>query len=140
MALIPWRNLFDLDRFFEDEDWFLPVLSKTKIFGPEVDLYETDKDLVAEVNLPGFDPEKIEVRVEDDVLYLRGEVEEKKEEKERSYWRKEIRRRSFERAISLPVSVKEDQVTAEYEKGVLKVIMPKAEGKEKGKKVTIKIK
>jgi HSP20 family protein len=139
MPLLPWRSLFDLDRFFSDEDWFLPVFPRQEILRPAMDLKETDDSLIAELEVPGFDPKDIEVSVEDGVLRVRGSMEEKKEEKEKGYWRKEIRRGSFERAVRLPVDVKEDAVEATYEKGVLRVVMPKTESKPKPK-VKIQVK
>jgi HSP20 family protein len=104
-----------------------------------MDLKETDDSLIAELEVPGFDPKDIEVSVEDGVLRVRGSMEEKKEEKEKGYWRREIRRGSFERAVRLPVEVKEDAVEATYEKGVLRVVMPKTESKPKPK-VKIQVK
>ncbi len=139
MAIIPWRPFDELDRFFFDEDWFLPVLPKFSIV-PAMDIYETDKDVVAEVNLPGIDPKKIDISVKDRVLRVSGSSEEKTEEKKKGYWRREIRKGSFERAISLPSDVQEDKVDAVYEKGVLKIVIPKAKSKTAEKKVKIKVK
>lgn len=104
-----------------------------------MDVYETDKEVIAEVNLPGIDPEKVDVSVKNQVLTVSGRTEEKKEEKEKGYWRREIRKGSFERMVRLPNPVKEDIVEANYEKGVLKIVMPKAEIK-KEKTVKIKVK
>jgi len=132
MALIPWRPLFDWDKFFE-EDWLLPVLPRVEFGKPAMDIKETDKEVIAEVEVPGFDPEKINVSIEDGVLKISGSMDEKKEEKEKGYWRKEIRRGSFERMVRLPVEVKENAVKATYEKGILKIVMPKAETKPKSK-------
>lgn len=139
MPLIPWRPLFDLDKFFGDEDWLLPVSSRMELTRPAMDLKETDKEVIAEVEIPGFDPEKIEVSVKDGVLRVKGSMDEKKEEKEKGYWRKEIRTGSFERMVRLPVAVKEDKVEATYEKGVLKIVMPKTEAKP-SPKVKIQVK
>jgi len=140
MAIIPYKSFFDLDRFFEDEDWFLPVISKDKFF-PEMDLYETDKEIVAEINAPGIDPEKTEIVIENGILSVKGEGEEKKEEKKKDYLRKEISHRSFYRSVRLPVEVDENKVEATYEKGILKITMPKKEAaKQKGKKIQIKTK
>ncbi len=139
MSLIPWRPFLDLERFFEDEEWFLPVFSREDFLKPAMDVYETDKEVVAEINAPGFDPEKIEISVENNVLRVKGNMEEKKEEKDKGYWRKEIRRGSFERSLRLPVPIKEDAVEATYEKGVLKVVMPKAQVKA-SPKIKIKVK
>jgi len=139
MSLIPWRPFDNLDHFFSDEDWFLPVLPKFQA-EPVMDVYETDKDVVAEVNLPGVDPEKIDVSVKNGILRVSGASEEKTEEKKKGYWRKEIRKGSFERAVRLPAEVKEDEVEATYEKGVLKIVMPKIKTQPAEKKVKIKVK
>lgn len=128
-----------MDKFFGDDDWLLPVFPRTELVKPAMDIKETDKEIIAEVEAPGFDPEKIEVSVEDGVLKVRGSMDEKKEEKEKGYWRKEIRKGSFERVVRLPVAVKEDAVEATYEKGVLTIVMPKAEAKPSSK-VKIRVK
>lgn len=139
MALIPWRPFSDLERFFEDEDWLMPVFPRVDFGKPAIDIKETDKEVVAEVEIPGFDPEKVDVSVEDGILKVKGVMDEKKEEKEKGYWRREIRRGSFERMVRLPAAVKEDAVEASYEKGVLKIMMPKAEAKPSSK-VKIQVK
>lgn len=139
MALIPWRPFSDLERLFEDEDWFLPVFPRIAFGKPAMDIRETDKEIIAEVEIPGFDPEKIDVSVEDGVLRVKGVMDEKKEEKEKGYWHREIRRGSFERMVRLPAEVKENAVEATYEKGVLKIVMPKAEAKPSSK-VKVKVK
>jgi len=138
MSLIPWRSFIDLEKFF-DEDWFLPVLSSTELNKPAMDLYETEKEVVAEISVPDWDPEKIEVSIENGVLTVRGKMDEKKEEKKKGYWKKEIRKGSFERMIRLPVAVKEDATEATYEKGILRVVMPKLEEKS-APKVKVKVK
>jgi len=129
MSLIPWKPFFDLDRFFGDDDWLMPVFRRAELTKPAMDVKETDKEIIAEVEIPGFDPEKVDVSVEDGILRVRGSMDEKKEEKEKGYWRKEIRTGSFERMVRLPVAVKEDAVEATYEKGILKIVMPKVETK-----------
>ena len=139
MSLIPWKPFSDLDKFFNEDDWLLPVFPRIDIGKPAMDIYETDKNVVAEVNIPDFDPEKVDVSVEDNVLRVSGKMEEKKEEKEKGYWRKEIRKGSFERMMRLPVAVKENKVDAVYEKGVLKITMPKVKIEPKSK-VQIKVK
>lgn len=137
MAIIPWKP-FDIDKFFEDEDWFLPMAGWVGL-KPAMDIYETDKDVIAEINLPGIDPEKIDISVKDGILKVSGSSEEKKEEKEKGYWRKEIRRGSFERSARLPAQIKEDRIDAIYDKGVLKIVMPKAIEKEIEKRTKIKV-
>lgn len=58
MALISWKSFSNLNNFFEDEDWLLSALPHLDVSKPAMDIYETDKDIVAEVSVPGFDPKK----------------------------------------------------------------------------------
>ena len=139
MALIPWKPFGDLDKMLTEDDWLMPVFPRMDMAKPAMDVYETDKDVVAEVSIPDFDPEKVEVSVKDGVLRVSGKVDEKKEEKNKGYWRKEIRKGSFERMMRLPVAVKENAVDATYDKGVLKVTMPKMEAMP-ASKIKVKIK
>lgn len=138
MAIIPWKPFNELDRFFEDEDW-LWSRWPSRWLEPAMDLYETDQELVAEINLPGVDPEKIDISIKDDFLKVQAKTEEKKEEKEKGYWRKEIRTGLMEKSVHLPAAVKEDQIEAIYDKGVLKIVMPKAEAKPSSK-IKVKVK
>lgn len=139
MPLIPWKPFDDFDRFFSDDDWLLPVVSRFPS-GPAMNVYETEKDVVAEVNLPGIDPAKIDVSVRDRILRVSGSSEEETKEEKKGYYRHEIRKGSFDRAVRLPSAVKEDDIDATYEKGVLKIIMPKSEQETKEKKIKIKTK
>tara|TARA_B100000745_G_C20150979_1_gene394614 strand:+ start:63 stop:488 length:426 start_codon:yes stop_codon:yes gene_type:complete len=139
MSIIKWKPFSDLDKFFGDDDWMMPVFPRMQLSHPAMDVKETDTEVVAEVEIPGFDPEKVDVSVENGVLRVRGAIDEKNEEKDKGYWRKEIRTGSFERMVRLPVAVKEDAVEATYEKGMLKIVMPKAETKPSSK-VKIQIK
>lgn len=140
MAIIPWKPFSDFDRFFEDEDWLTIPRIRMGMKFPEMDVYEKDNNVVAEINVPGFDPSKFDISVKGSVLRVRGDMEEKKEEKDKNYWRKEIRSNSFERSVSLPSSVDENKIDASYEKGILKIVLPKAEGEKEGKRIEVKVK
>lgn len=138
MAIIPWKPSFDLERFFEDEDQWLPVVPMRKLLLPEMDIYEEGNDLIVEMPLAGVPPEKVNIDIEDNILTVKGEVEEKKEMKKENYHHKEIRRGSFVRQASLPVEVKGTEAKAETANGMLKIVIPKAE-KEKSKKINVKV-
>lgn len=138
MAIIPWKPFRDMDEFFGDDDIF-SLVPRSSLKEPSIDLYETEKDVVAEFSVPGFDPNDIEISVEKDHIRVKGSVEEKEEKKEKGYWRKEIRKGSFDRTLHLPAEVNEDKVDATYDSGMLKVVMPKLEKKKsKGKNVKIR--
>ena len=139
MSLLSRRPFSDLDKFFDDNDWMLPVFFRKESTIPSIDIYETDADVIAEVNIPDFDPEKVDVSVHNGILQIKGFINENAEDKKNGYWRREIRRGSFERRVRLPVAVKETVTEATYEKGLLKIIMPKNDSKTVSK-VKIRIK
>jgi len=91
---------------------------------------------VLKAELPGVNPDEVEIRVEDNTLYLKGERKFEKEVKEQNYHRVERSYGTFTRTFSLPNSVDADKVSANYKDGVLTLTMPK---KEEAKPKTIKI-
>ncbi len=109
-----------------------------KVFTPAVDVYETDKAVVVETPLAGFNPEDVKISVENGVLTLQGEHKKEHEIEEKNYYRKEVRSGAFYRQIALPTAVLEDKVEASFEEGVLKITCPKTKSAEL-KKVEIKI-
>lgn len=122
MSLIKWEPFTDIDNFFES---FPSSISK---LGGDlaVDVYEKDNNIIAEMNLPGINPDDINVSVEDNYLRVSGSREESKEDKKKNYYSKEIKRGSFERVVRLPSKVEEDKVSAEFKNGELLVTLPKA--------------
>ena len=101
-----------------------------------MDIYENGDNLVLKAELPGINPDDVEIRVEDNTLYLKGERKFEKEVKEQNYHRVERSYGTFTRTFSLPNSVDADKVAANYKDGVLTLTMPK---KEEAKPKTIKI-
>ena len=105
-----------------------------------MDISETEKEIVAEVELPGVDPKNINVEVKDNVLMVEAKKEEKKEEKKKGYYRKEISSGFYKRAVPLPVEVIGEKADAEYKEGILKVVIPKVSPKKVEKKKGVKVK
>lgn len=136
----PFRELVEL----RDEigRWFEGTLErerkekKSALWAPDVDIKETDKEIIVKADLPGMKLEDIEVSVDKDQLVIKGERKMEKEEKEKDYIRVERSYGSFYRSFDIGVPIKEDEVKATYKDGVLEVILPKAEVK-KAKKVQI---
>jgi len=118
------------------------ALTLPETFGwmPAMDVAETAKELTLCAELPGMDQKDIDVSVEDGILSIKGEkVEERKDEEGKKSYLVERSYGTFHRAFALPPYVNGDKVTAEFDKGVLKVHLPKdAEVKPKGRKVEIK--
>lgn len=123
----------DFDKIFEEGVW-----SGTD-FTPAVDVYQDNDNVIVETPLPGIDPAKVDITIENDVLTISGQSEDEKEVKRENYYRKEVRKGSFSRSVILPMSVKADMAEAHSEKGMLKIVIPKAD-EVKPKKIAVKIK
>lgn len=142
----PMRNMMSLrnamDRWLEDSfirpSRFWPELGSGEL-PLELDMYQTDKDIVIKTAVPGLKPEEVDVSITGDVLTIKGEHKEEKEVKEENYLRKERRYGTFHRSLQMPVSVKGDKAEAVFENGILTLILPKAE-EMKPKQIKVKTK
>jgi HSP20 family protein len=110
----------------------------TTTFAPPVDVYEDEHNVTLKIEVPGIEEKDIDVRIENNTLTVHGERKFEKEEKEENYRRVERQYGSFTRTFTLPTTVDADKVQADYEKGVLKIQLPKkAEAKPKQIKVNV---
>ncbi|MFS8636977.1 MAG: Hsp20/alpha crystallin family protein [Gemmatimonadota bacterium] len=105
-------------------------------FEPAVDITERDDALVLTAELPGMRREDIEVELDNNVLTIRGEKKEEREEKGEERYLYERRFGSFSRSFTLPRTVDPDRISARYERGVLTVTLPKLE-ESKGKRIEV---
>jgi len=110
----------------------LPGPSSTSI-----DLEDQAEELVLTADLPGFETEDIDVRVQERTLHVEAEHDETAEEEEGEYIRRERRRTAVSRSIPLPTVVDTDGITATYNNGVLTVRMPKAEPSSGGTRIDV---
>jgi HSP20 family protein len=129
-AMIPWagtnrRQDVDrlLERFFEPE-W--PVLPTFGDWAPSLDLSETKENVVVKMEVPGMDPCDLHVSLQDNVLTVRGEKRQEKEDKDEHYHRVERNYGTFMRTVKLPVAVDGSRVAAAFKNGLLTVTLPKA--------------
>ena len=125
----------DVDNFFNNA----PRRVMNTSIAPAINISEDGNNVIAETPLPGIDPGKIEITIENDVLTIQGKEEKQHEVEDTEYTRHEWTMQSFHRSVALPGSVKSDDADAEYENGVLKIIIPKRE-EAKAKKVSVKVK
>ncbi|MBN1260136.1 MAG: Hsp20/alpha crystallin family protein [Anaerolineae bacterium] len=102
-----------------------------------VDLVELDDKFVLKADLPGLKPENIEITMVDNRLSIRGEFETEKEDTRGNVHFRERRSGAFQRTIALPTTVDTDSAAAEFEDGVLKITLAKAEA-SMPKKITVK--
>jgi HSP20 family protein len=128
----PFRDLNVLqdrmNRLFEDAGrWPNGEPAATTSWSPAVDIFETEGEIVVKAELPGMDRKDIALNLEKNVLTLRGERRLEKETKEENYHRIERAYGGFSRAFSIPATVDEEKIRADYKDGVLKIILPKKE-------------
>jgi HSP20 family protein len=145
MAVVRWDPFRDLgllqdrmNRLFDDagRGWRNDEPAATTSWSPSVDIFETEGEIVVKAELPGMDRKDITLHLEKNVLSIRGERKFEKETKDENYHRIERSYGNFSRSFSIPATVDEEQIRADYKDGVLKIILPK---KEQAKPKQIKI-
>lgn len=160
MSLIPWKNKSkepvrpetsplatlrtEFDRLFDSVvrdplgalDWALPG---GRGWVPAVDVAENDVEFTVRAEIPGVDPNELEVNITGNQLVLAGEKKESSEKKGKDFYQSESRYGSFRRSIPLPQSVDPEKVEAEYAQGVLTIHLKKIQ-ESTPKKVEVKVK
>ena len=96
-------------------------------WAPAVDIYETEHELVVKADLPEIQPEQLDIRVENNILTIRGERKFEEKLNENNYLRVERSYGSFSRSFSLSNSVNAEAIKADYKNGVLTLSIPKRE-------------
>jgi len=105
---------------------------------PRVDIAETNGELVVAAELPGLTRDDVSIRIENNVLTLKGEKKQEEEEKATNYHRIERSYGAFSRSFSLPSTVDASKVRAGFKDGVLTITLPKTE-EAKGKEIPIEV-
>ena len=105
---------------------------------PPIDVSETDEAVLVRAEIPGVDPDRVEITIEGDVLTMRGEKLEQRETRERDYHRVERQYGAFVRNIQLPAAVLKDKAEAVARHGVLTIRLPRRED-QKPKRVPINL-
>jgi HSP20 family protein len=96
-------------------------------WAPAVDIYETEHELVVKADLPDIDPKDLDIRVENNILTIRGERKFEKQVNEDKYLRVERSYGSFARSFTLANTVNAEAIKADYQNGVLTLNIPKRE-------------
>jgi len=161
MSIIPWRNKREnrngataeehplarlrvemdhlFERFWRDPGGssFADLLPSGVGVGLRLNLAESENEVTVTAELPGVDPKDVEISVTDNLLTIRGEKKQEKEEKKRNYHYVERSFGSFHRSIPLPSSVDSNKVDAHYKNGVLTVTLQKRP-EAKPKRIAVK--
>jgi HSP20 family protein len=116
-----------INRLFNDAFERTGEQSSLSAWSPAVDIYETEQQLVVKADLPDVDPKDLDIRVENNVLTIRGERKFDKKVNEENYLRVERSYGSFARSFTLANTVNTDDIKAEFQNGVLTLSIPKRE-------------
>jgi HSP20 family protein len=134
-----WEEFFDLQEEMNQifENVLTPWQSKnfsTSNFRPEMDIRENEQEITITADLPGMDPDQINLKISGRNLTISGERATEKEEKGERFYRKERFYGSFQRSIPLPEAVDEEKIKADYQQGVLRVVLPKSTPSQQSRK------
>lgn len=156
MTLIRWNPAHELDRV--PADFFGIQREINRVFDnfirggtqadeafqnsywtPAVDIAELDNEYVVKMELAGVNKDDVKISLESNILTIKGEKKQEKEERNKNVHRVERSYGSFQRSFTLPTTVKSDKIDAVFKEGVLSVSLPKAE-EAKPKQIEVKVK
>ncbi len=116
-----------MNTFFGPSPFAASPGNGSSVWLPPVDITESEDALLLSFDLPGMQEDEIQVELDENVLTVSGERRRKSDVKQDDYFRFERRVVAFSRSVSLPAGVKDDQIDASYENGVLEIRVPKPE-------------
>jgi HSP20 family protein len=130
------RDFFDMDDFFDNGEWARNLLPDNfwngKRAEPALNIKENDDNFEIELAAPGFAKKDFELTIDDGCLNISAEKETSEEETDENYTRREFSYNSFQRSLELPESVKQEEIKAKYNDGILSFkLVKKEEAKQK---------
>mgnify|MGYP001170870697 CR=1 FL=1 len=146
-GLIVWKNQEinklrrDMERLFDRlwDEFPMPRFPQTTREIPFIDISETVDTLIIRAEVPGIIPEDLDISMTEDILAIKGTMEQDAVHEGENYHRTERRYGSFSRTLQLPCRIKTDDVRADYQKGIITIIMPKCKpNKPREVKIIIK--
>jgi len=156
MSLIRWNPTHELDRWPSDFFGIQREINRvfdsfirggvqadeslmTSYWTPAVDIAEKQDEYIVKMELPGVNKDDVKINLESNILTIKGEKKQEKEEMEKNLHRIERSYGSFQRSFTLPTTVKSDKIDAVFKDGVLSISLPKAE-EAKPKQIEVKVK
>ncbi len=129
------QDFFDLDNFFDDRMWKSGLMNADfwngKTVEPALNIKENEKGFEIELAAPGFSKKDFNITIEDGCLNIAAEKEGSEEETSEDFTRREFNYKAFKRSLQLPESVREEEIKAEYNNGILNFRLLKKEVPQK---------
>jgi HSP20 family protein len=154
MDLVPWKSFRrevspfrEMERLHGQMDQLFRKLMGESGFGmelteegwgPSVNISENKDNIIVKAELPGMETKDVNVSLSGDLLTIKGEKKQEEEEEKENFYCKERYHGSFQRSFRIPSTIKADQIAAKFDKGVLKITLPKAEEAKK-KEIEVKV-
>lgn len=140
--LAPWLNGLDnlhneIDRWFGEFARGVPGLESLRAGSPRVEVYETDKNVMVNAELPGIESKDVDVRVFPQEVRIKAERKQEREWEDDKHYRSERYYGSISRAVSLPAEVDPDKAAASFKNGILKLTLPKITPTDTGRRLTV---
>ena len=132
-----WNVEDEFNRMFEQFGKPFGWMEQSR-YAPAMDVRETDDAYIVEADVPGLNKEDVHIEVADNVLTIKGERKDEKEEKDKNYHRIERMFGSFARSVALPAGFDASRVSAKFDNGVLTVSLPKPE-ERKPRRIEVKV-
>lgn len=117
-----------------------PARPPGQVWSPALESFARGDDLIVKLEVPGIEPEKVEISIKDHTLRIRGERRQAETIDDKDYYAEEFAYGSFERTLTLPREAKVEDVKATYDQGVLEVIVPQGAAVTEARKVPIELK
>lgn len=140
MTRIRWDPFAELAPFREDLGRLFDRYSNLigmRGWQPAIDLYEQNNDFILKAEIPGVDPDDVDITVMPDSVIIRGILEREQETKREGFIRSERHRGEFARQIAMPAEIKPNQAKASFKNGVVTVVLPKAAPEQRGVRLKI---
>lgn len=145
MTIVRWSPMRDILNIQEEMNRIFNNFARPSegqrgvLWSPQVDIYESDDGITVELEIPGMSKDDVNIRIQDNVLTLKGEKKQDEDTKGKNFHRVERSYGTFERSFSLPSSIQTDRVRATTKDGVLTITLPKAE-EAKPREIAIAVK
>ena len=144
MTLIKQRGTYPSMRSLLEDFWNNDTLSEdrfwsTRVNLPAVNIIEKDDKFLIELAAPGLRKEDFKINIENGILQIDSESQSEVDEEKDNYTRKEFNYSSFSRSFTLPENASEENISANYENGVLKLKLQKLKSETSHKKKQILI-
>lgn len=132
-----WNPLAEMRRIQDEIDRQYSRTQPSGVDTPPINVWSNEEEAVVEAEMPGYNPEKIDISVQQNTLTLRGERQPVETKDGETYHRRERQTGRVVRTVELPFEVESDKVKAEYSAGILSVRLPRSEA-NKPRKIAVK--